>query len=57
MTKAIRKNIIKRFEEDMVVLEDFDIYSGEGRNELLENEMIDPIEEAFMRGYDEDNIL
>ena len=56
------KNYIKRvvamkekfsdedFERD---IEDDNIYSEDYRDQLLEDDEISPIEDAFMRGYDE----
>lgn len=34
-------------------LEDDSIYSEATRNQLLEDDELSPMEEAFMRGYDE----
>ena len=33
--------------------EEVTIYSEEGRESLLDEDQLDPFEEAFMRGYDE----
>ncbi|MFH1505778.1 MAG: hypothetical protein ABIE94_02205 [archaeon] len=34
--------------------EEFDeVYDGEGREDLMDNDEISPEEEAFMQGYDE----
>lgn len=55
MSRSVRMSFIKRFEEDMEVVEESDIYSESGRDELLESEMIDPVEEGFMRGYEEND--
>jgi len=40
------------YEEEMV--DDDDIYSGNGVEEMLEDDDISPQEAAFMQGYDEE---
>ena len=34
--------------------EDTDIYTKKGRAELIENDELDPEEEAFMQGYEQE---